>query len=65
MNVLLLVLGLVAGLAVGAALGYFVWKSRVDTRQAQARADARSILEDAERGAETKRREAGDQSQDQ
>src|SRR5215211_2425477 len=33
-------------------------KSRVDTRQAQARADARSILEDAEREVETKRREA-------
>src|SRR5215216_2347557 len=57
-SVLLLVLGLVIGLAVGAALGYFVSKSRVDTRQAQARADARSILEDAEREVETKRREA-------
>jgi ribonuclease Y len=55
---LLLVLGLVIGLAVGAALGYYVSKSRVDTRQAQARADARSILEDAEREVETKRREA-------
>nr|MBA3635933.1 ribonuclease Y [Rubrobacteraceae bacterium] len=53
MNVLLLVLGLGAGLAVGAALGYFVSKSRVDTRQAQARADARSILEDADREVET------------
>src|SRR5215210_6567301 len=57
-NVLLLVLGLVAGLAVGVALGYFVSKSRVDSRQAQARAEGRSILEDAEREAETKRREA-------
>src|SRR5215218_6532366 len=57
-SVLLLVLGLVIGLAAGAALGYFVSKSRVDTRQAQARADARSILEDAEREVETKRREA-------
>jgi ribonuclease Y len=57
-NVLLLVLGLLIGLAVGAALGYYVSKSRVDTRQAQARADARSILEDAEREVETKRREA-------
>ena len=58
MNVLLLVLGLVIGLAVGAALGYYVFKSRVDARQAQARADVRSILEDAEREVETKRREA-------
>src|SRR5918994_4317598 len=57
-NVLLLVLGLVAGLAVGAALGYFVSKSRVDSRQARARADARSILEDADREVEAKRREA-------
>src|SRR5918994_4986085 len=57
-NVLLLVLGLVIGLAVGAALGYYVSKSRVDIRQAQARADARSILENAEREVETKRREA-------
>jgi ribonuclease Y len=55
---LLLVLGLVVGLAVGAALGYFVSKSRVDSRQARARADARSILEDADREVEAKRREA-------
>jgi ribonuclease Y len=57
-SVLLLVLGLVAGVAVGAVLGYFVSKSRVDSRQTQARADAASIIADAEREAETKRREA-------
>jgi ribonuclease Y len=57
-NVLLLVLGLVLGVAVGAVLGYFVSRSRVDSRQAQARADAASIIEDANREAETKRREA-------
>jgi ribonuclease Y len=55
---LFLVLGLVVGLVVGAAAGYFIYKSRMDTRQAQARADARSIVEDANREAETKRREA-------
>ncbi len=58
LNVLLLVLGLAAGLVVGAVAGYFVYKSRMETRQAQARADARSIVEDARREAETKRREA-------
>ena len=57
-SVLLLVLGLAVGLAVGAVAGYFVYKSRMDTRQARARADARSIMEDATREAETKRREA-------
>ncbi len=57
-NVLLLVLGLAAGLAVGAVAGYFVYKSRTETRQGQARTDARSIVEDAKREAETKRREA-------
>ncbi|MGH3148662.1 MAG: Rnase Y domain-containing protein, partial [Rubrobacter sp.] len=58
MNVLLLVLGLAAGLAVGAVAGYFVYKSRMDTRQVQARADAGSIVEDARREADTKSREA-------
>src|SRR5919107_646706 len=57
-NVLLLVLGLVLGVAVGAALGYFVYRSRVDNRQTQARSDAASIIQDAEREAESKRREA-------
>ena len=57
-NVLLLVLGLAAGLAVGVVAGYFVYKSRMDASQARARGDARSILEDATREAETKRREA-------
>jgi ribonuclease Y len=57
-SVLLLVLGLVLGVAVGAVLGYFVYRSRVDSRQTQARSDAASIIQDAEREAETKRREA-------
>lgn len=57
MSVLLLVLGLVVGLLGGGAGGYFVYKSRTDSRQAQARADAGSILEDARREAESKRRE--------
>jgi ribonucrease Y len=56
-SVLLLVLGLVLGVAVGAVLGYFVYRSRVDSRQTQARSDAASIIQDAEREAETKRRE--------
>ena len=57
MNVLLLVLGLVVGAIAGAAVGYFVCKSRMDASQAQARADARSIVEDARREAEAARRE--------
>ncbi len=57
MNVLLLALGLVVALLVGAAGGYFVLKSRADSRQAGARADADSILEDARREAEASRRE--------
>src|ERR671916_2387538 len=57
-SILFLVLGLAVGLVVGAVSGYFVYKSRMYTRQTQARADARSIVEDATREAETKRREA-------
>jgi ribonuclease Y len=58
MNVLLLVLGLAGGLVLGAAAGYFYYRSKVAARQAEARADARSIVEDAERAAATSRREA-------
>jgi ribonucrease Y len=58
MNVLLLVLGLAVALALGAAAGYFYCKSRVSARQAEARNDAQSIIEDARREAETTRREA-------
>src|SRR5918997_119453 len=58
MNVLLLVLGLAAALALGAAAGYFFCKWRITARQAEARADARSIIEDARLSAETTRREA-------
>jgi ribonuclease Y len=57
-NVLLVVLGLAVGLVVGAVVGYFVYRSRITSSQAEARADARSILEDARRDAETRRREA-------
>lgn len=58
MNVLLLVLGLAAALALGVAAGYFYCKSRSSARQAEARSDAQSIIEDARRTAETTRREA-------
>jgi ribonuclease Y len=57
-NYLLLVLGLAAGLILGGALGYFVYKRNVVSRQAGARADADSIIEDAKRAAESARREA-------
>jgi ribonucrease Y len=57
-SVVLLVLGLAAGFAVGAAVGFIVCRSRIGTRQAEARADARSIVEDANRAAEATRREA-------
>ncbi len=58
MNVLLLVLGLVASLAVGLIAGYLFSKSRMVARQAEARSDARSIVEEAQRSAENARREA-------
>ena len=58
MNFLLLVLGLVGGLIVGAVVGYFVCSSRIASRQGEARTDARSIIEDANREAEARRREA-------
>lgn len=53
-----LLLGLVIGLAVGAAAGYFFCRSRFEAKQSEARADARSIIEDANLSAETARREA-------
>ena len=58
MNILLLVLGLAAALALGIAAGYFYCRSRTAARQGEARADARSIIEDARRSAEATRREA-------
>lgn len=58
MNVLLLVLGLAVGLLGGAALGYYLCKSRMEARQAEARSDARSLIEDANRQVEAARREA-------
>ena len=58
MNVLLLVLGLAAALALGVTVGYFYCRSRASARQAEARSDAQSIIEDARREAEATRREA-------
>jgi ribonuclease Y len=58
MEIVLLVAGLVVGLVSGAVSGYLVAKSRMQARQAEARSDARSILEDANRAAEATRREA-------
>ncbi|MGB3684055.1 MAG: ribonuclease Y [Rubrobacteraceae bacterium] len=55
---LVLVIGLGAGAAAGFAVGYFLSKSRFESRQAEARADARSIIEDANRSAENARRES-------
>ncbi|MDQ3237279.1 MAG: Rnase Y domain-containing protein, partial [Actinomycetota bacterium] len=57
MNYLLLVLGLAAGLILGGALGYFVYKRTIASRQAGARTDADSIIEDAKRSADSARRE--------
>jgi ribonuclease Y len=57
-NALLLVLDLAVGLAIGTVVGFLLCKARVGTRQAEARADARSILEEADRTAERTRREA-------
>ena len=57
MNVTLVVLGLAVALSVGAAVGFFVSRSRMNAGQAQARADAASILEDARRDADRARRE--------
>ena len=58
MNALLLVLDLAVGLAIGTVVGFLLCKARVGTRQAEARTDARSILEEADRTAERTRREA-------
>jgi ribonuclease Y len=58
MEIVLLIAGLIIGLAGGAVSGYLVAKSRIEARQAEARSDARSIIEDANRAAEATRREA-------
>lgn len=58
MEVLLLVAGLIAGLAGGLIAGYLISNSRIQARQAEARSDARSLIEDAQRTAEAARREA-------
>jgi len=55
---LFLVLGLAAGLILGAVLGFFFYKRFVASRQAGARADADSIIEDAKRSADSARRES-------
>lgn len=58
MDVLFIVLGSVVGLAVGFAAGFLLCRSQTQARQADARADARSIVESAEREAASARREA-------
>ncbi len=58
MTYLFLVLGLAAGLILGAVLGFFFYKRFVASRQAGARADADSIIEDAKRSADSARRES-------
>ncbi len=58
MNVVLLVLDLAVGLGIGTVVGFLLCKSRMEVRQAQARADAHTIIEDVDRAAETTRREA-------
>ncbi len=55
---LLLLIDLIIGISIGAAIGYFLCKARVNASQAEARADARSIIEDANRAADNSRREA-------
>ena len=55
---LLLLIDLIIGISIGAAIGYFLCKARVNASQAEARADARSIIEDANRTADNSRREA-------
>ena len=55
---LALLVDLVIGIGIGAAVGYFICKSRLETSQAEARADARSIVEEANRTVENSRREA-------
>jgi ribonuclease Y len=57
-TLLLLLIDLVVGISIGAVVGYFLCKSRVQAGQAEARADAHSIIEDANRTAEASRREA-------
>jgi ribonucrease Y len=57
-NVVLLVLDLAFGLVIGTVLGVLVCRSRIGARQAEARASAHTIIEDASRTAETMRREA-------
>ncbi len=58
MDIILQVLGPAVALAFGLAAGYLLCKWRVTARQVEARADARSIIEDANRSAETTLREA-------
>lgn len=53
-----IVIGLVLGLLVGAGVGYLVRKAQAESRATSAEVRARTILEDAERQAEAKKKEA-------
>lgn len=55
---LVLLIDLAIGISIGAVVGYLLCKYRMQTSQAEARADAHSIIEDANRAAENSRREA-------
>ncbi|MGF1471940.1 MAG: ribonuclease Y [Rubrobacteraceae bacterium] len=57
-TLLVLLIDLAVGIAIGIAVGYFVCKYRIETKQAEARSDAHTIIEDANRSAEASRREA-------
>jgi ribonuclease Y len=60
---MLLAIGLIAGLAAGAAAGYFVRNRRGLAQAGSAEARARTLIEEAERQAETTRREVLVQAQ--
>lgn len=53
-----IVIGLVLGLLVGAGVGYLVRKAQAESKATSAEVRARTILEDAERQAEAKKKEA-------
>jgi ribonuclease Y len=53
-----IVIGLILGLLAGAAVGYMVRKNQAEREATSAEMRAKTVLEEAERGAEAKRREA-------
>lgn len=58
MNIAIIVLVAVLGLAFGGGAGYLILDRRAKGRQAEAYSEARSIIEEAERSAEARRKEA-------